>query len=230
MSGSTQGQAGVAMQPVMAGADHGQSDEDLARADLYGLLAELFGAPPTDHFFNRLAASPKSEDDEPDTPLTQAWHQMVRRAAEMQPAVVREEFNALFVAVGKPEVVVNASFYLAGSLNQQPLVDIRHALADLGIERDPSTSETEDHFAALCEVMRFLVAGELDGDGPPIDLLAAQRGFFGQHLAPWVGDFLDAVERHRASDFYKSVAGFARAYFEVEQQAFDIYAASQPQA
>jgi TorA maturation chaperone TorD len=229
MSGSTREQAGVAMQPVMAGADHGQSDEDLARADLYGLLAELFGSPPTDHFFNRLAASPKSSDDEPDTPLTQAWHQMVKRAAEMQPAVVREEFNALFLAVGKPEVVSNASFYLAGSLNQQPLVDIRHALADLGIERDPGTSETEDHFAALCEVMRFLVAGELDGDGPPMDLLSTQRTFFSQHLSPWAGDFFDAIERHRSADLYKAVAGFARAFFEVEQQAFDIYAASQPQ-
>jgi TorA maturation chaperone TorD len=219
----------VTLQPSLTATDLGQSDEDLARADLYGLLAELFGAPPSDHFFNRLAASPKPNDDEPDTPLTAAWRQLVLSAAEQSPAVIREEFNALFVAVGKPEVVANASFYLAGSLNQQPLVDIRHALADLGIERDPSASETEDHIAALCEVMRFLVAGELDGDGPPMDLLSTQRAFFSQHIAPWAFDFFDAVGAHRQAQVYRSVADFARAFLEVEQQAFDIYAASQPQ-
>ncbi len=215
----------VEFQPARRALDHGQSDEDLMRADVYGLLAELFASPPSDGFFNRMAASPKPSADEPATPLTDAWGMVLSRAEAQAPAVIREEYKALFVAVGKPDVVANASFYLHGALNGAALVDIRETLAGLGLERDPASAETEDHIAAVCEVMRFLVAGELDESGPPRNLLVAQADFFHRHLASWVFDFLDAVEGHRAASFYGAVAGFARAFFEVERQAFDIYAA-----
>jgi TorA maturation chaperone TorD len=219
-------QSSVRIQPASVALDHGQSDEDLARADLYGLLAELFGAPPPDALFNRIAASPKANADDPDTPLTRAWRDLVGASASLAPVAIRAEYSALFEAVGKPEVVPNGSFYLAGALNQRPLVELREALAQFGIERDPQATETEDHIAAVCEVMRFLVAGELtDEGGAPIDLLAAQRQFFQGHLGNWVFDFLQALEQHRHAAFYAAVAQFARAFFEVEQQAFDIYSA-----
>jgi TorA maturation chaperone TorD len=227
MDESSKATVPLTLQSPASALDHGQSDEDLARADLYGLLSELFGAAPSDAFFNRLAASPSSTDDEPDTPLTGAWRALVVKAAERAPHEIRKEFDALFVAVGKPEVVANASFYLAGALHQQPLVDIRAELTSLGIERDPASTETEDHFAALCEVMRFLVAGELDDEGPPRNLLLVQRSFFQGHLSSWAFDFFDAVERHPTADFYRATADFARAFFDVERQAFDIYVATQ---
>lgn len=217
--------ATVALQPASRVLDHGQSDEDLMRADVYGLLAELFASPPSDGFFNRMAASPKPSADDPKTPLTEAWSSVLARAESRAPAVIREEFKSLFVAVGKPDVAANASFYLHGSLNGQALVDIRSSLDGFGLERDPASPETEDHISAVCEVMRFLVAGELEGSGPPQDLLAAQRDFFHQHLASWAFDFLDAVEAHHTAHFYAAVAVFARAFFEIERQAFDIYAA-----
>lgn len=223
----SQGVTPVSLQSSAAALDHGQSDEDLARADLYGLLSELFGAAPSDAFFNRLAASPSAADGEPDTPLTAAWRSLVAKAAACAPVDIRSEFDALFVAVGKPEVVANASFYLAGALHQQPLVDIRADLASLGVERDPQSTETEDHFAALCEVMRFLVAGELDEDGPPRNLLQLQRTFFQAHLSGWAFDFFDAVDRHPTANFYRATVDFARAFFDVERQAFDIYVATQ---
>ena len=67
-----------------AALDHGQSEEDLARADTYGLIAELFAAPPSDVFFSRLAASPKP-DPADDAPLTQAWRALRLVAAEQAP-------------------------------------------------------------------------------------------------------------------------------------------------
>lgn len=215
----------VSFKPSGVALDYGQSDEDLARADLYGILSELFGAPPSDQFFNRLAASPKVSPDDPQTALTMAWQSLVEKAAVTSPADIREEFESLFIAVGKPDIVSNASFYLAGALNQQPLVDLRLALDQLGIERDPESSETEDHFAAVCEVMRYLVAGELGEHAPPQNLLNLQRDFFSEHLASWVFDYLDAVEVHRASNFYMAASTFARIFFEIERQAFDIYQA-----
>ena len=227
MNSPKKSESPISVQAPSTALDHGQSDEDLARADLYGLLSELFGSPPSDHFFNRLAASPLVAADEPQAPLVEAWQSLVLKASRLQPRVIRAEFDALFVAVGKPEVMANASYYLSGALNQQPLVDIREALDRLGIERDPEATETEDHFAAVCEVMRFLVAGEVDERAQPGNLLLLQRDFFSNHLAPWVFDFLEMTQTHRSADFYQDASIFARCFLEVERQAFDIYASNQ---
>ena len=48
----------MAFTPKVVASDLGYSEEDLARADTYGLLAEWFARAPTDDFFNRLATSP----------------------------------------------------------------------------------------------------------------------------------------------------------------------------
>ena len=212
-----------------AALDHGQSEEDLARADTYGLIAELFAAPPSDVFFSRMAASPKP-DPADDAPLTVAWRGLLTVAIEQAPVASRAEYDALFYSVGKPEIMLNGSFYLAGAQNRAPLVELRSDLALLGIERDPSSSETEDHLSGLCEVMRYLVAGDSEPDASGRSLLEQQQVFFQKHLGGWVFDCLDQLERHPKSVFYAAVAQFARCFFEIERQAFDIFGATQAAA
>ena len=79
-------------------------------------------------------------------------------------------------------------------------------------------SETEDHIASLCEVMRYLIAG----DDVATSNLKAQRRFFDEHLRAWVGAMCDAIEAHPEADFYAALAHFARDFFAVEGQAFDL--------
>ena len=50
----------------------------------------------------------------------------------------------------------------------------------MGLTRDDSMSETEDHFAYLCEVMRYLIAG----DDVAVANLTRQREFFSNHIQP----------------------------------------------
>ena len=66
------------------------------------------------------------------------------------------------------------SFYLAGALNEKPLVALRSDLRALGLERPETVDETEDHIASLCEVMRYLIAGDDLG----VSNLATQQRFF----------------------------------------------------
>ena len=66
----------------------------------------------------------------------------------------------LFGGVGKPEVYLFGSHYLSGFLNEKPLARLRTDLAALGLARDEAMPETEDHIAYLCEVMRYLIAGD----------------------------------------------------------------------
>jgi TorA maturation chaperone TorD len=120
--------------------------------------------------------------------------------------------------VGKPEVFLYASYYLTGFLNEQPLALLRDDLRTLGLTRDATRGETEDHVAYLFEVMRYLIAG----DDVAVCNLEQQRRFFRAHLQPWVDKLCDAVDAHPRAQTWRTVAGFTRAFVQVETQAFDL--------
>ena len=95
---------------------------------------------------------------------------------------------------------------------------LRRDLAVLGLERPQTVLETEDHIASLCEVMRYLIAG----DDLSVSNLAAQQRFFNAHLRGWAERLFDTIAMHPRADFYRAVAGFARDFFAVEAQGFDL--------
>ena len=128
------------------------------------------------------------------------------------------EYDALFQGVGKPEVFLYGSFYLSGFLNERPLAALRDELAALGLARDETRGETEDHIAAVCEVMRYLIAG----DDVAVCNLEQQRRFFRGHLQPWVEALCDAAAAQPRAQLYRVLADFTRAFVQVETQAFDM--------
>lgn len=192
-------------------------DEEAARAELYGLLADLFYAPPNAEQYAALQVA-VTEAPVAGGFLQEPWRDFVGVARQMPLADIRAEFEALFGGVGKPEILPYGSHYLAGFLNEKPLARLRTDLAELGLTRDERMAETEDHLAYLCEVMRYLIAGgEFAAES-----LATQRHFFDTQLRPWADDLWDALAAHRKADFYRAVAAFARDVFSVEAQAFDM--------
>jgi TorA maturation chaperone TorD len=103
-------------------------------------------------------------------------------------------------------------------LNEKPLARLRDSLAELGLARDERMPETEDHIAYLCEVMRYLIAG----DDVAVSNLTRQQAFFSEHLQPWVEGLCDALAQHPKARFYAALAGFTRAFMAVEKQGFDL--------
>jgi TorA maturation chaperone TorD len=91
-------------------------------------------------------------------------------------------------------------------------------LAGLGLARDESMSETEDHIAYLCEVMRYLIAG----DDVTVANLTRQRAFFSGHIQPWVNKLCDALQQHPKARFYAALAELTRNFMSVEAQGFDM--------
>ncbi|MGZ8259249.1 MAG: TorD/DmsD family molecular chaperone [Caldimonas sp.] len=150
--------------------------------------------------------------------LERSWRGLVDAARRLPREEIAREFDRLFQGIGKPEIFLYGSFHVAGSLNEKPLVDLRHALGSLGLVKSETMSETEDHVASLCDVMRYLIAGNDAGASD----LAAQRRFFDAHLRPWVGAMCSAIEAHSGADFYAALARFAADFFAVEGQAFDL--------
>jgi len=205
------------MMPVPNAMPTSALDEETARSELYGLLALLYYAlPATELIANlRVAAT--------DAPaagafLEEPWRALVGVAREMTDAAIQTEYNTLFGGMSKPEVYLYGSHFLSGFLNEKPLARLRTELANLGLARDDSMSETEDHVAYLCEVMRYLIAGE----DVTVANLTRQSEFFANHLQPWVLLMCDDLQQHPKARFYAALAELTRAFMGVEAQGFDM--------
>ena len=191
--------------------------DELARAEVYGLLSQLLYAPPGDALYAQLQVA-VTEAPARGGFLEASWGALVAASRRLNAAAVRDEYDALFVGVGKPELFLYASFHIAGSLNETPLAELRHELHRLGLDRAETMSETEDHIAYLCEVMRFLIAG----DDLAVSNLATQQRFFDAQLRGWSDAMWDQIVQHPRADFYRAAALFGRAFFAIEAQAFDM--------
>jgi TorA maturation chaperone TorD len=192
-------------------------DEETARAEVYGLLAALYYAPPSTELLAQLRVA-VTEAPAKGGALEEPWREVVAAARNADDAAIQNEYNALFGGVGKPEVYLFGSHYLSGFLNEKPLARLRTDLSKLGLQRDETMPETEDHFAYLCEVMRYLIAG----DDVAVANLTQQKGFFGDHVQAWTVAMCDAIAMHPRARFYAALAGFTRTFLSVETQGFDM--------
>lgn len=191
--------------------------EEIARAELYGLLARLWIAPPDDELLTQFRVA-VTQAPQPGGFLEAPWQALVGAMRATDAAAAADEYDALFGGVGKPEVMLYGSYYLTGFLNEQPLADLRTDLSALGLARDETRGETEDHVAYLLEVMRYLIAG----DDVSVCHLEQQRRFFRAHLQPWVERLAEAVQAHPRAALWREVAAFTAAFVEVETQGFDM--------
>lgn len=196
------------------------SGEDWARADFYGLLSQLFSGAVTDEFLARFREIDLGTLDVT-TPIGFEFSELCRAVANTDAKAINREFTDVFIGIGRADVMVYGSFYQAGFLNEKPLVELRDDLATLGIARDESVVETEDHIGFLCEVMRYLILA----DDPPIPF-QDQRLFFHKHIGPWYRQMTDEIDGAQATDFYKVVGRLARVFFDVEMQSFEFEAAT----
>lgn len=203
--------------PIMLQPEPTRNEEDRARADHYALLARLFFAPPDAALLAALVQSGRSLGGEASM-LSRVWTELAEAAAAADPGAVADEFAALFVSISKPVVMLNGSWYITGFLQEEPLAELRDDLAELGLGRRQGVTETEDHIAALAEVLRHLVL-----TGPDEAGLARQQHFFGSHVAPWYAQLADSLAAAPGANFYLKVGSLLRAFLDIEREAFDMF-------
>lgn len=191
-------------------------DEDRARAEHYAIFSQLFARAPDADFLRKLPVLAASWSGA-DSPLGQAWLLLADAARSISAEQLEEEYTRLFLTIGRPEVMLFGSFYIAGFLMEEPVVEVRADLAELGLGRRLGVTESEDHIAALSDVMRHLIV-----TGPDAPGLARQKAFFEGHLAPWVDALAKALESAPDSRFYSRTAALVRAFFDIERLAFDM--------
>jgi TorA maturation chaperone TorD len=196
--------------------------EDQARAEFYALLARLFADAPDAALLRAIADAPplapaaRVGDNASAGGLASAWDAMRAASAAMEPEAIRDEFQALFVGVGRSEVSLYASHYL-GPQSGRPLAELRASLAKLGLGRRAASNEFEDHLSIVLETMRMLVAG--DGERPPAPV-DDQHTFFDRHVLPWTTDCCAAISSNSVANYYRRVAEFTEIFVAIERDAF----------
>jgi len=196
------------METDMPAADAMIENEQRYRAAAYSLLAAMLRAAPDQALLDHLGKLSPDSDGESDE-LSEAMAELADAAGEFDLDQLEDEYNALFIGVGKGEVVPYGSWYLTGFLMEQPLSDLRDDLQALGFARDEKTREPEDHAAAIFEVFSVMI-----GDAYSLD---QQQGFFEKHMQPWLKLFFADLGKARSAEFYKPVARFGAAFIELEQ-------------
>lgn len=187
------------------------SEEDSLRADLYDFLAALLSNPPSKEMLGQAAALQGDDSD-----LGQAINTLARVAKATNAKAVESEFNALFIGLGRGELLPYASYYLTGFLNEKPLAQLRSDMAAQRMERAPNVFEPEDNIASLFDMMAGMIRGRF---GDPV-ALDKQQEFFGRHIAPWAQHFFTDLEGAKNSVLYAPVGTVGKAFIEIETQAF----------
>jgi TorA maturation chaperone TorD len=195
-----------------------QADEtryDALRSANYALLGALLARPPAQDFLTELATT--EMEGATDSPLDTAWRGLATTAASADVQEVADEYQQLFIGLGRGELVPYGSWYLTGFLMERPLTELRDDLSRLGFARQEGVSEPEDHIAALCEVMAMLIA-----DPERAVDYATQRTFFTTHIGPFVARFWRDLEQAENTRFYRVVSQLGAAFTELETKYFSL--------
>jgi len=191
--------------------------EEAARGDFYALLARLLQSGADATLLAALAnAAPIPADGDPD--LARAWDELSRASSVMDADASGEEYDSLFAGVGKAPVSIYAGFYTGAMAIDHPRVRLQADFAALGLERRAST-EPEDHFAILFDVMRVLVVGGAGRTPAPLD---EQKRFFSAYLETGAPKFFNAVIACGRANYYRKVAAVGLAFVAIEVESFEL--------
>lgn len=188
--------------------------EELARANFYGVISRLFYGPPDPNFLAEICSGAEAGPGEGEGELMAAWRLLRDNCSTAYPAILRQEYDSLFVGVGKAEVTPYLSGYAEPGGPDRFLVKLRERLGSWGLARKEQVSEVEDHISGICDVMRWLVEEQRP--------LAEQRRFFDDFAYAGVVRFCGRVQRSPSASFYKGVATLTAAFYELERSAFEM--------
>lgn len=193
------------------GVTQGHGVEEPARVTAWSLLGRLLAVPPDEEVLDLLIRGEVVADGT-DNLLGAAWEMLSAAATKTSPAELEDEYQDLFIGVGRGELMPYGSWYLTGFLMEQPLAALRSELALLGFERREGVCEPEDHAAALCDVMAMISTGE---SAAPVTV---QSAFFSKHIAAWMGRFFRDMQQAPSAKFYRAVGQLGEQFVKLEGQ------------
>lgn len=186
---------------------------ELARAQIYSLLARLLSRPPSVADLRDLSHLAGGS-----SPIGAALSALGTRAETGNAADIADEFEALFQGPTDGALRPYASYYLTGFLYERPLHELRAEMTRLGFARNDGVSEPEDHIASVLEIMANLILGPMNDPAP----IGEQRRFFDAHIGPWAEMFFADLQATDTAPFYHSVGTLGRIFIAGEKSGLSI--------
>ena len=193
--------------------DNGITEEDKIRSDMYCFLSGVLQREPSDDLirgYNDL------EGDKSD--IGKAFSILSDLSEKVSPSDIRNEYQNLFIGVGRGELLPFGSFYITGFLHDKPLASIRRDLNAMGIKRGDDFKEPEDHIACLCEIMSGMIIGEYG----KYFSVPEQKSFFTKHIQPWAEHFFTDLEGAKTAIFFSPVGTIGKLFMRIEEDAFEM--------
>lgn len=203
--------------PLRTPTEGAGAEENESRAAIYGLLSHLFFHGPDAALIQCIVSGADLIADN-GSPLSVSWRGLVDAARKASLPALADEYNRLFVSTGRPAVSLYGSSYVSTSRRGNLLAELRGDLQSCGYTRAADRSEFEDHFSALCDVMRGMIAD----DAHAVSGSDGQQMFFRRYLEPWYGALCEAISQSEHAEFYRQVARFASAFFVNESEYFEL--------
>lgn len=188
-------------------------ETDRSRVNVYRLLARLLREPPDAALLSILTQMTGDESE-----LGQAIADLAKAAADTSIAESRDEYNVLFIGLGRGVLTPFGSYYLTGFMHEKPLARLRNDMRPLNIARSDDVKDPEDHAAALMEMM----AGLIDGSFGAAQPLSVQKAFFDSHVGSWTPHFFKDLESCSSAQLFKPVGRMGRLFMTIEQGAFEM--------
>lgn len=219
--------------PVRSEEDVLAEQDQLSRAAVYELLGALLAKPPAEEQLGVLRgidALDTGKDAQSDTKqgaeapaataseIAMGWSLLQQASVKASPVEVEDEYFALFIGLGRGELVPFGSWYMTGFLMEKPVAVLRRDLESLGMEREEGVSETEDHIAALCNAMAIIIRNSSEIG------FEREKKFFNDHLAPWAKTFFSDLQHADSAHFYRSVGFFGESIIKFETEYFAMQA------
>ncbi len=180
------------------------------RTDSYMILASLLDRPPSPELLNILRNLAWEEG----IPANLAISLEALRGAgcDISLPALEDEFNRLFVGLGRGEMIPYASWYRERKIQSRTLASLRTDLMLLGIVREGSNPEPEDHAGTLCEIMALI--SRKQNRIPPV----VQAKFFQEHLVSWIVTFFQDLQSATKANFYRAVGMFGACFLKYEDE------------
>lgn len=193
------------------------------RAEVYGILRELFYKEPTQEFLGRLSSHPvlrALSENHPNDEIRRSSRNLMEAAYELVGKDLTDtwaEFTRLFIGPGRPVAIPFESVHRGErKLKGETWAEIRDWLLDSGYILEEK-SVLEDHIAVELEYMMLSCLDALESienGKSPIEILTKQLEFLEEHLLKWVPEFTDIIIKNTKSKFYRCLAGFSASFIK----------------
>ncbi len=195
-----------------------------ARANVYGLLADVFRQEPRENFLNNLR---EPEFTGALNALGLSLHEMFECTPQDQLVEnLALEFTRLFIGPGShisphESMHVEARFGEPNALWGAQTVEVKKFMEGAGVKIDDSFAGMPDHISAEFEFMQQLLQKEseawiFDDIELGLNILKIQKRFYDEHLSLWISVFCDKVIKETSSSFYLQFCTVTKRVMEFE--------------